>query len=75
MLARRNRRSLRPRSESCSFSFRRDCNHNGSSTSLVSMMARAMVETITMPVAAAIPPINDSSTMAGLSWAMGTDNM
>ena len=47
----------------------------GNSTSLVSMIANAMVETITIPVAAAIPPMNDNINMPWLPWAMGNDNM
>ena len=62
MLSRLSRRTWLLRSESSSSPWIRYCTQAGISTSLVSMIASAMVDTITMPVAAAMPPMNDNSS-------------
>ncbi|MNB87841.1 hypothetical protein D3C75_348460 [compost metagenome] len=43
----------------------------GSTRSLLTMMARAMVQTITMPVAAEVPPRNASIAMPSKPSDMG----
>jgi len=46
-------------------------NSHGSNMSLETMVDRAMLATITMPVAAEAPPINASTANAGWASAMG----